>query len=119
MLLARDNPSPEPRSDIMTNATSHVILKPLRKNAKNANYRVLELNSDEIVGRVTTYETLAEAVLHAFTNKNGDIIATKKVTYNPGLIAFYCKYHNRMSFGFKASESIKSELSNMWWANFR
>ena len=92
-----------------------VELKPLRKNAVLARYRVLELNQDGMVGNVTTYETLREAVYHAVTKENGDIISL----YRNELKAFYCKYHDKMKFGFKATEWDKSCMVNdFWWADF-
>jgi hypothetical protein len=101
----------------MSNIPSHieVELKPLRKNSKVARYRVLELNNDGMVGKVTTYETMREAIYHAMTKKNGDIISI----YRGELKAFYCKYHSKMKFGFQATEWDKScMVQDFWWADF-
>ena len=101
----------------MSNIPSHiqVELKPLRKNAVLARYRVLELNNDGMVGKVTTYETLREAVYHAVTKENGDIISL----YRSELKAFYCQYDSKMKFGFQAEEYEKSKMArDFWWANF-
>jgi len=53
---------------------TQIELKPLRKNAKNVYYRVAEMNDEGISVKVTSYETLREAVLHIIQMKNGDII---------------------------------------------
>jgi hypothetical protein len=75
-----------------------VELKPLRKNAVKGHYRVLELDNDGMVSKVSTYETIREAIYHAATNRNGDIISVG-APRGSKLKAFYCKHYNRMAFG--------------------
>lgn len=104
----------------MINIPSHieVELKPLRKNAVKGNYRVLELDNDGIISKVSTYETMREAVYHAAINKNGDIISIG-APKGSKLKAFYCKHKNKMAFGFGASEWDKSVISSeFYWAGF-
>lgn len=104
----------------MINIPSHikVELKPLRKNSIKGHYRVIELDNDGIVSKSTTYETIQEAVYHAACNRNGDIISIG-APRGSKLKAFYCKYHNRMSFGFGASDWDKSVMSSeFYWAGF-
>ena len=99
----------------MSKIPSHiqVELKPLRKNSKDASYRVLEF-ADGVINKITTYQTIREAVYHAALNKGGDI-----VTIGPRgtLKAFYCCFDDRMKFGFGADGYEKSSMSSdFWWA---
>ena len=90
-----------------------VELKPLRKNAKNAYYIVVEMNDEGCSTKTTSYETLREAVYHAKTVKNGDI-------FNKGckgLLLFYSAWTKSIRFGFGAKEWEKATiLRDLFWA---
>jgi len=104
----------------MINIPSHikVELKPLRKNSVKGHYKVIELDTDGMVSKVYTYETMREAIYHAATNRNGDIISVG-APRDSKLKAFYCSYYNKMSFGFGANEWDKSVISSeFYWAGF-
>ena len=91
-----------------------VELKPLRKNATNAHYVVIELNDSGACTKLTYYDTLREATFHAMQAKNGDILCKG----SKALLLFYCKYSGAMRFGFGAKEWERSViLRDLWWAN--
>ena len=93
-----------------------VELRPLRKNAKNASYRVLEVNLDGVVKKETTYETIREAVYHTIIRKAGDIVT---VANRPKLVAFWSDWDKNMRFGHDAKECEKTVwASDLHWANF-
>jgi len=97
----------------------NIELKPLRKNARLAGIAVIELDTDGLVGKTTYYETVREAVYHACMKENGDILVRGGKYGRSRLLAFYCKYNNRMKFGFGAEKYEKSSMaSDLWWANF-
>ena len=85
----------------------NITLKPLRRNAKNASYRVLSFDdSNSIVTSVTTYATMDEAVKHVYDNKHGDIVSV-----GGGLKMFFSPYHGHIRFGSNASELERSHWS--------
>ena len=94
-----------------------VELKPLRKNAKNAYFKVCEMDNNGCYSKITAYETMREAVYHAMSEVNGDILTAKGKAL---LKAFYCKASNRMVFGFQADQWERSLYSqDLWWASFK
>lgn len=89
-------------------------LKPLRKNSRQASYIVAE-EVDGVYVKHTYYATEDEAIFHAMTAKNGDII----IKGSSKLLAFYCKHSNAMRFGFGATEWDRRVLEKAcWWANW-
>lgn len=90
-----------------------IELKPLRKNAKNAYYKIVEMDEGGCSTKITTYETLREAVYHAMTVKNGDIFQNGK----NGLLLFYSAWTKTIRFGFGAGDWDKTViLRDLWWA---
>jgi hypothetical protein len=86
-----------------------VELNRVRRNSKNAAYAVA--TEKETV----YYETIREAVYHAVTKKDCDII----LLGSNKLIAFWCSYSKSMRFGFGATEWDKSAMCrDLWWADW-
>ena len=96
-----------------------IKLNPLRKNARNVQYFVYEFNEDDTYKKASAYETFQEALYHVCLNGEGDICA-RESGRKRRLVAFFCKYDNRMKFGFGACEYEKSSWSSKYfWVNFK
>ena len=90
----------------------HVELKPLRKNAVNVSYIVVNADVGGVTHKVTYYETIDEALKHSMEHKNGDII----VKGYGRLISFFCGHENKMKIGFGATTYERESLKKIWWA---